>query len=207
MSDNTKKILLYVIFGLLLIAAGFFIGRSMIKTKTVKVVKYVLSEPVIINKDSLVPVYVIKPVDTVNVIADAIKSGNFTDMFPVRDHIVYVTKDDSTAVIIDWATERVYKETLFDIDTVGTEIVDFKVQYNRLQSINGTFTPVVKTITEETTVVKKFSPFIGGGITTAPELVVNAGIFFDDKYGVSALYEYNWELKKNVVGMTALYKF
>ena len=40
-----------------------------------------------------------------------------------------------------------------------------------------------------------------------PEVVANAGIFFEDKYGVSLLYEYNWGIKKHAVGITALYKF
>ena len=207
MSDNTKKTILYIVAALAILAAGFFIGRSFIKTKTVTFVKYEKSDPIIIKKDSLVPFYVHKPVDTTNVILEAIKSGRFTDLFPTRDSLIYVTKDDSSAVIRDWATERWYRETLFDIDTVGTEIVDFKVQYNRLQMINGVFTPVAKTVNTTETIVKKYSPCVGGGITTAPEFVVTAGMFFEDKYGFSFIYEYDWVLKRHVGGMTALYKF
>jgi len=207
MSDSTKKILICIGVLLIIGVIGFFIGRSTIKERIITVTKYEKGDPVTIYKDSLVPVYVNKPIDTTNVILAAIESGDFTDLFPVRDSIIYVTKDDTSAVLLDWATERFYKETLFDIDTVGTEIVNFKVQYNRLQEINGTFTPVIKHTTETVEKVKKFAPFVGAGITTAPEVVVNAGMFFEDKYGVSALYEYDWGLNRHVAGITALYKF
>lgn len=207
MSDNAKKIIGYVIAVLIVLAIGFFVGRSTIKTKTVKWVKYVKGDPIEVVKDSLVPVYVNRPIDTLNVLLAAIQSGDFDDVFPVRDSIIYVTKEDSSEVILDWATERIYEEKLFDIDTVGTETVKMRVQYNRLQEISSTFVPVVKNIGEKEIIVKKYSPFVGGGITTMPAVVANAGMFFEDKYGVSLMYEYNWEIKKHAVGVTALYKF
>lgn len=207
MSDKSKKILTYIVVALVIGAVCFFAGRSTIKTRTITWVKYEKGKTVTIYKDSLVPVYVSKPADTLDVLLAAIQSGKFNDLFPVRDSIIYITKDDSSAVIRDWATERFYEETLFDIDTVGTEKVKMRLQYNKLQEISGTFVPVVKTVGEKELLVKKYSPFVGGGITTMPEIVANAGIFFEDKYGVSLLYEYNWEIKKHAVGITALYKF
>ena len=207
MSSKTKKILACVIAALAICAIGFFIGRSTIKTKTIKWVTYEKGETILIYKDSLVPVYVNRPIDTANVLVAAIASGNFTDLFPVRDSIIYVTKDDSTAVILDWATERIYHETLFDIDTVGTEKVDLTVQYNRLKEIKGTFNPTTKTVTEKEYIVKKYAPFVGAGIVSTPEVVVNAGMYFEDKYGISAMYEYNWALKTHNFGVLALYKF
>lgn len=207
MSENFKKIAGTILLILAIAAIGFFIGRSTIKTKTKTITKYEKGDTVKITKDSLIPVYTNRPVDTANVLLAAIKSGKFDDLFPKRDSIVYVTINDTTAALLDWATERQYKETLFDIDTVGTETVELKVQYNRLQAINGYFVPVIKTVETTEVLTKKYSPFIGGGITTQPSVVANAGIFFEDKYGASLLYQYDWQLKKNNVGLTFLYKF
>lgn len=207
MTEKSKKIL-WIIVGVLIVAAiGFFAGRSTIKPRIITKTIYEKGEPIIIKKDSLVPVYIKKPVDTTNVILAAIESGNFTDLFPVRDSLIYVSKEDTSAVLLDWASERFYEEKLFDIDTVGTEIVKFKVQYNRLAEIEGIFTPVVKIIENTEIQTKKFAPFVGVGITTMPEATVNVGAFMDDKYGAAVRYEYNWDIKKHALGLEVLYKF
>lgn len=207
MSEETKKSLWYLAICLIVLAIGFFIGRSTIKKPGDPQIIYVPGDTVKITKDSLVPVYIKKPIDTANVLLDAIASGNFDDLFPVKDSIIYVTKDDSSAVIRDWATERLYDETLFDIDTVGTEQVQIQVQYNRIGWIKGTFVPIQKqtTITEEK--VKKFAPFVGAGITTMPEIGADAGVFLDDKYGVALRYLYDWERSKHAAGLSVYYKF
>ena len=192
-----------------LLGTGFFTGRQTIKHKTDTVTVYLPGEPVEIKVDNPVPVYVKVPADTANIIADCIKSGKFTDLFPTitKDSIVYVSKEDTAAVLRDWATERLYEQKVFDIDTVGTAVVKAKAQYNRITWITTTFTPVVKQTTVTTTVGKKYAPFVGAGVTTMPDVVVNAGMFFDDKYGASLMYEYNWDIKKHAVGLMATYKF
>ena len=209
MTDKAKKRFSYTVLFLGLLAIGFFVGRSTFKPKIVTEIVYEKGDTVTITKDSLVPVYIKKPIDTTNVILAAIKSGKFTDLFPVniKDSLIYITKEDTAAVLLDWATERVYKETLFDIDTVGVENVELKVQYNRLQSINGTFVPVIKNVNTTVTKTKNIAPFVGAGITTAPEMVLNAGMFIQDKYGAMFLYEYDWQMKKSAAGLTVLYKF
>ena len=207
MNENVKKAISYIAVFAIAGIIGFFVGRSTIKERTVTETVYLPGDTVTIHKDSLVPVYVNRPVDTANVLISAISSGKFTDLFPVRDSIVYVTKEDTAAVLLDWAAERFYEETLFDIDTVGTEKVKLKVQYNRLDWINGTFSPVVKNTVVTKVKTKKFSPFVGAGITTMPEVVVNGGIFFEEKYGAMLMYEYNWEIKKQAAGATFLYRF
>ena len=210
MSEKTSKILKavsYILLVLLIAAGGFFGGRSTIKEKEIKWVKYEKGKTITVTKDSLVPVYVNKPIDTTNVILAAIKSGKFNDLFPVRDNIIYITKQDTSAVLLDWMAERYYDELLFDIDTVGTEKLQLRVQFNRLQGIKSTFTPVVKHVYEKEVRVKKFSPFVGVGITTASELATTGGLFYDDKYGAQLTYEYDWVLKRHVAGLSVLYKF
>lgn len=208
--ENTNKywkIAFIVLCGLLLLGLGFFAGRKTIKTPDPGVI-YVPGDSIKVEVPYPVPVEVNKPVDTMNVLLSCIKSGKYYDLFPerVRDTVIYVTKDDTTAVINDWATERVYSEKVFDIDTVGTAIVNAKVQYNRLTWIGTTFTPVQKVVIMPQP-IKKYSPFVGGGLTTMPSVVAQAGMFFDDKYGITGLYMYDWNLNTHIFGSTFLLKF
>jgi hypothetical protein len=172
-------------------------------------VVYLPGEPIEVEKPYPKPVYIRVPADSANIIAECVKSGRFSDLFPerVRDSVVYITKEDTAAVLRDWATERFYNEKVFDIDTVGSASVAAKVQYNRIESMNVTFVPAQKNTIVTNIVAKKYAPFVGGGITTMPEVVVNGGIYFDDKYGASVLYEYNWNLKKHAVGVMGTIKF
>ena len=182
-------------------------GRKTIKPGKPDII-YVPGDTIEVDKPYPVPVEVHKPADTLNIILACIKSGKYYEFFPerVRDSIIYVTKEDTTAVLRDWATERVYEEKMFDIDTVGTAIVRAKTQYNRLTWIGTTFTPVTKVVTNQAS-VKKYSPFIGAGITTQPTVTSQVGMFFEDKYGFSALYQYDWVQKKHILGTTFMLKF
>lgn len=143
-----------------------------------------------------------------NVILSCIKSGKYYELFPerVRDSIIYVTKEDTTNVLLDWATERWYSEKVFDSDTLGTGVVNARVQYNRLTWLGSTFTPVQKVVITPQP-LKKYAPFFGGGITTMPSFITQGGLFINDKYGFSALYMYDWNVKTHIVGTTFLYKF
>ena len=204
---NWWKVALVTLIVLGFAVGGFFLGRKTIKIDPPGVI-YVPGDTISIDVPYPVPVEVNKPVDTMNVILACIKSGKYYDLFPekVRDSIVYVTKEDTAAVIHDWATERLYEEKMFDIDTVGTAIVRAKVQYNRLTWLNTSFTPVTKVVTQPYQ-VKKYSPFVGVGITTMPGAIGQAGLFIDDKYGFSGLYMYNWGLNTHTFGTSFLIKF
>lgn len=204
---NWWKVALYAIVILGLLATGFFIGRKTIKPGEPDIV-YVPGDSIHVDVPYPVPVYVNKPVDSLNVLLALIKSGKYYDLFPekVRDSIVYVTKDDTSAVIRDWATERFYEEKVFDIDTVGTAIVRAKTQYNRLTFLGTTFKPVTKVVTNYHP-VKKYSPFVGLGLTTQPTVAGQAGMFFEDKYGFSGLYQYDWTNNNHIFGAMFLMKF
>lgn len=206
-NENKWKTALIFLCGLILLTLGFFVGRRTIKTPEPNVI-YVPGDSIHVELPYPVPVEVIKPVDTANVILACIESGKYYELFPekVRDSIVYVTKEDTTTVLRDWATERFYEETLFDVDTVGTAIVRAKVQYNRLSWMNSTFTPVTKVIYTPQP-IKKYSPFVGLGLTTMPTVATQAGVFFEDKYGFSGLYQYDWVNNKHIFGSVFLLKF
>lgn len=210
--SKIKQILAYAAGILLLLGVGFFGGRQTIKhgegTEVIYMpgdTMYLPSEP----HDSIIekPIYITKPVDTADIIVDCIKNGKFSDLFPTKDSVIYITKEDTSAVIRDWATERVYQYKAFDIDTIGSATVEAKAQYNRITWIGTTFVPTTKQVTVNHIIGKKYSPFIGGGITTMPELVVNGGMYFDDKYGASILYEYDWTRNKHAVGVMGTIKF
>ena len=210
MSDNKTnwwKVALCIIAIIGLLCLGFFIGRKTIKTPEPSVI-YVPGDSVEVEVPYPVPVYVKEPADTADVIRACIESGRYYDLFPekVRDSIIYVTPEDTSMVLRDWATERYYEEKVFDIDTVGTAIVKAKTQYNRLTWLGTTFKPITKVITEVTP-VKKYSPFIGAGLTTQPSVAAQAGMFFEDKYGFSGMYQYDWTNKNHIFGAMFLIKF
>lgn len=204
-----KKIASYVAVALICLGIGFFAGRKKIGYGGNTQIIYVPGDSIKVEIDRPVPVYVKKPIDTANVINDCIKTGKYYELFPekVRDNIVYITKADTSAVLTDWATERVYERKIFDIDTVGVATVRAKTQYNRITWLKSTFVPVMKQTTITNVVAKKYSPFAGVGITTMPEIVVNGGLFFEDKYGASVIYEYNWQTKQHAVGLMGTIKF
>ena len=204
---NWWKAALIALIAIGLVVGGFFLGRKTIKIDPPGVI-YVPGDTVSVDVPYPVPVEVIKPIDTMNVILACLKSGKYYELFPerVRDSIVYVTKEDTTAIIRDWATERLYEEKMFDIDTVGTAIVRAKVQYNRLTWLNTSFVPVTKVVTQPYQ-IKKYSPFVGIGLTTQPSALGQAGLFFNEKYGFSGLYMYDWELNKHIFGTSFLLKF
>lgn len=204
---NWWKFAVYAIVILGLFAGGFFLGRRTIKPGKPDIV-YVPGDSVSVEVPYPVPVYVSKPVDTLNVLLAIIKSGKYYELFPekVRDSIVYVTPQDTSDVIRDWASERFYEEKVFDIDTVGSATVRAKTQYNRITFLGTTFKPVTKVVTEYKP-VNKYSPFVGVGLTTMPTVAGQAGMFFEDKYGFSGLYQYDWQNKNHIFGAMFLLKF
>lgn len=206
---NKWKTAFLILGGLILLAGGFFIGRSTIKPKIVHDIEYIKGDSVKVEVPYPVPVQVVKPIDTANVILACKKSGKYYELFPekVRDSIIYLTKQDSTDVIVDWATERYYEQKLFDIDTVGTATVKAKTQYNRLTWMEGTFVPVTKVVTETENVIKRYSPYIGTGLTTQPTVLGEFGVFLEDKYGVGVLYQYDWKNQNHIFGTTFKVKF
>ena len=208
--SKAMKAVEIILLAVLLLGGSFIAGRKTVHyDEKAPEIKYLPGDTIKITKYEPVPYAVTYPADTANIIEECIKSGKFSDLFPTttRDSIVYVSKEDTAAVVKDWATERLYNETIFDADTVGTANVSAKVQYNRLISLESTFVPANKNTTITKVVGKKYAPFVGAGITTMPSYVINAGMFFEDKYGVSAMMLHDWEKKKVYVGGTVIYKF
>jgi hypothetical protein len=127
---------------------------------------------------------------------------------------IEVNKNDTTDIMKDWATKRFYTETLFNNNKQGTCIFDAEVQYNKLTLIDYEYSPIVQTVTETEYIIKSFSPFIGISYLTNtwdeiknPMIQVNGGAFFNEKYGIQALYQRGFKLDNDYIGVGFIYKF
>lgn len=211
-NEKWFKLGLVILAAVLLFLLGLKVGRQVAEKnfKPTTVIEYVKGDTITDTVYTPKPVYVKTPADTADIIKACVKDGIYTELFPekvVEKLIEVPTKEDTTAIIRDWGTKRVYEETLFDSDTLGTCKINAEVQYNRLNTYSYEFTPVIKQVTDTKYLTKKFGPFIGAGVMTNPSVVGMAGIFIDDKYGAAFNYQYEWELKKQNYGVTLFLKF
>ena len=198
MSENIKrnwwKIGGIAAIASLLFFSGLYIGRKHSTVIEKIVTEYLPGEPITDSVPYPVPYYVTKPVDTANLIAQCVKDGIYQELFPEK--IVYLTdttqfsKQDSSEIMIDWALERKYNMTLFDIDTVGKCTVNTNIQYNRIVNLNYTFNPVYKQQTVNVENKREVLPFIGAGLTTFPSVNAEAGMFFNQSFGVAVSGNY-----------------
>ena len=206
---NGWKIFDSVILSLILLGGGIAIGwfikpeREVVKKETV----YLPGDTVRTEKEKLVPYEVVVPVDTVDFLKTIVASGLYGELFPEKRDTVILEKEDSAAIMKDWMARRRYSETLFQSDTLGTCSVQLDVQYNRLYDLQCTYVPKTKVTTDVVTLKKKFSPFVGVGMTSSPSVVGQIGAFFNEKYGVSFQYQYDTNLKRHLYGGVVLYKF
>ena len=205
---NWWKIALVVVAAALLFGLGFYLGRKKdpdVITKTE--IKYVELPPIHDSIPVPKPYKVIEPVDSMNIIMQAKMSGLLAELFPVEKDTVYVTKADTSAVLKDWATERKYKETLFDSDTLGRFAFDATVKYNRLANFEYTFVPIQKQTETTVRTTRKFLPYVGAGLDTSGSILGQGGMFFHQDAGFALQYRYDTQAKKNSVGALFLYMF
>lgn len=206
--DIWKKIVLLFI-NLLLIGGGIAIGWFS-KPDTIIIkenVKYLPGQTIRDTITKPMPYEVNKPIDTLALLQQIVKDGLYAELFPERIDTVYLTKSDTTKIMSDWATLRKYEELLFASDTLGSCSVSMDVQYNRLQDLDFAYTPHTKVITEVYEKTRRFSPYIGIGMTSQPTVMGQLGAFFNNKYGLAFQYQYCTDLKKHVYGGMFLYMF
>lgn len=216
---NKKFQLIFV--GISVITVGllsFYLGRKTVKEgKTHTEIVYVEGETIIDSIPYPVPKYVVKPSDTANIIMACVRDGIYTELFPERvvTEYIEINKEDTTDIIRDWGTKRMYSETLFDIDTVGKCVVDASVQYNRLSLISYSYTPITKTVTITENRVKLFSPYVGFGVLIKNDFstytnlmpMLNAGFFIKERYGISIQCGRDFGTSNNIYGVSLQYKF
>lgn len=203
-----------IIFGLF----GFYLGRKTIKEPKPRTeIVYIKGETIIDSIPYPVPKYVVKPSDTADIIMACVRDGIYTELFPERvvTEYIEISKKDTTDIIRDWGTKRMYSETLFDIDTVGKCVVDASVQYNRLSLLSYRYTPITKTVTITENRVKLFSPYVGFGMLIKNDFsaytnlmpMFNAGFFIKEKYGINLQYVRDFGTTNNIYGVSLQYKF
>lgn len=208
MTNKNWKIILNVVCALLIAIGFFFLGRLVMPKPKIKIVtEYKDGEPIEVYIDKPYPVEVIKPIDTLSILQQVIKDGLYVDLFPHKPDTVYNEKGDTSKILEDWATKRIYQNELFSSDTLGICTLKAEVQYNRLRNIDYSYKPKIKTITETVYMSKKFSPFIGGGFGYKPRVIGQVGAFINDKYGFAFQYQYGFEAKDHSYNALFMYKF
>ncbi len=81
------------------------------------------------------------------------------------------------ATVEDWNRTREYKKLLFDNES-GKLSVALSVQYNELQKLSYSFTP----IHQEATIVKErvFVPFVSASLLNFNSVSIGGGFFYHD---------------------------
>ena len=197
MSENSKinwwKIGSIIVIILLLFGFGFYVGRKTIKKPVVQPPVYIELPPIHDTIYKPKPYNVIEPVDSLDVLKQCIASGKYYDLFPYKqfDTTIIITKTDSSKIFKDWATKRLYSETLFDIDTLGKCTYNAEVQFNELSKIDYTYIPIQKQTTITENQIKHYSPYIGLEISTMPSVGAEIGMFIDESWGFAIEGRYN----------------
>lgn len=185
--DNKMKKFI-VVCCIACLAIGFFLGRSSSKVK--EVTKYVQGVTIRDTITRFVP-------DTVYLAGELRYKCVYKRDTVYRD--VPVVDRDKTiqATVEDWNLNREYRRTLFDNEN-GRFSLDLKVQYNELQNLSYSFTPIHK----ETAIVKKrvFVPFISASFYTGNTFSVGGGFFY---YNLG----FRAEWAANGLNFGVLYKF
>ena len=193
---NSKKI----IFSLLLVGivsgiVGFFIGRSNEIEITTKWIKgETIHDTVPIEK--LVTKYVIVPE-----LLSYVEKKKDTTIITTKP----INKDSAISETVkDWNLERVYKDYLFESDTLGTLEYNINVQYNRIKSFSYNYTPIYKEVTKERK--RTFIPYASASYSTFNIVGVGLGTYYHN-LGVGAEYQYNYDLQKKGINLQFSIKF
>lgn len=216
-NEDKWKIAFFCVMAIILFAIGFLLGRITFHEPTEKIVtKYVKGDVIHDSIKCPIPYMVVVPVDTIGIIQQCVRDGIYTELFPTKIITKYieVTREDTSTVMKDWASKRYYSEILFNIDTLGSCVINTEVQYNRMRLISYDYKPIIKTITKTEYVKKLFSPFVGLGVSINPwdsELDqmanVNLGFFLKEAYGMQIKYQRGFNSRKDFLGLDVMYKF
>lgn len=215
---NTKKIIIHIIYIIVILLIGFFIGRCTTNDKVKIETEYIQLPPIHDTITDIRPSYIEIPADTAHIIQYCIDKGLYSELFPYKEitDTIYTSRDTSQ-ILYDWATTRAYSETLFDIDTIGRCDVDILVRFNRLDSVSYTYIPMERRTTLTRQKTRLFSPFIGIGASTSiypsgevgkhASADIDIGLFIKEKYGVGFEYQYEVLNGSHNVGGMFYYKF
>lgn len=170
-----KNSIYIIIACLVFFSIGFFLGRKTINEKTE--VKYIREKPL--------SYFIPFPVAIKEIVPDTI----------------ILIEYDTILTIIDWNIKRNYSEMLFDNQN-GSLLLDATVQYNRLQDLSYTFTPIRKEMTQYKR--KTWIPFVGTSYNTFNYLSISGGLFYQN-IGIET--QFITDFQKKGWGIGFKYKF
>ena len=184
--------------------AGFICGRKQVKITEPTVITNYIQLPAI--HDTIVvkePKYVKLPTDTAKIIQQCINDGIYTELFPEKivEKEIFLTSEDTLAIVIDWASERTYSETIIDNDTIGRIDIEANVQYNRLKSIEYDLKLYQKETNTVTVKKPLLEPFLGASVLTNGNGMVELGTFVRQNVGMSLIYDRDFNDKSNNFGV------
>jgi hypothetical protein len=168
------KTIYLIIIGVVVLVAGFFIGRS--TTTSSITTKYVKGETVANSVNVPVPYNVFIPA---------------VPLLPTKPDTInnyIVLKVDTAKIIANYILRKRYTTPLFD-DSNGKLTVMSVVQYNSLDSLGYSFTPIIK----ETTITrtKTFTPFVNASYNSFGYYGAGGGIYINN-IGVGVKYITNF---------------
>lgn len=158
----------YIVLVIVCLFIGFVVGRQTSKEKVIT--RQVKGETIRDTITHFIP-------DTVY-LAGELKYKYVYKIDTVYKDVPVVDRDETIkATLEDWNLIRNYKRTLFDNES-GKLTVALSVQYNELQKLSYTFTPMHK----ETTIVKKriFVPFVSASYFGNVTFSIGGGFFYHD---------------------------
>lgn len=181
---KTKYIIL---IGVVILIAGFFIGRA--TTTSSIVTKYVKGETVTNSVNVPTPYNIYVP--------QIISLPTKHDTITVNKVKYVVEKVDTAKLIANYIQRKYYKTPLFDNNN-GKLIVESVIQYNSLDSMGYSFTPIIKEVT--VTKTKIFTPFLNASYNSFGYYGAGGGIYIKN-IGISGEYITNFIDKGFSIGL------
>jgi len=186
---NKTNIILMVLISII----GFFAGRWTLKPDIQ--IEYIQGETIHDTIPKPVPYPVEVPAKPILPLKpDTIRIPGGTEYI--------VMKVDTAKIIANYIQKNIYKETLFDNDTIGKFSFEAVVQYNEMQKFGYDFTPIQK----QTTIIKKrvLTPFLSTSYNSFGYFGAGGGIYYHD-LGVGLKYMTDFQKTGYEIGFS--YKF
>ena len=158
---------LRVLFVIALMVVAFLAGRW--TQKPIESIEYIVGETVRDTIEKPVPYYIDSPANPI------LPTKPDTIYLPGKE-IIVVQRVDTAQIIADYIKRNFYRETVFKNDTTGTMTIDAVVQYNKMQLLGYTFTPVIKKVTVERK--RTITPFISSSVNSFRIIGVGGGIYY-----------------------------
>ena len=147
----------------LVLAAGFYLGRRSVTVTETTTVEYRDMPPVHVSIDAPEPRRFTVP--------------ELPQWLYFTDTVTQTQVIDIAAITDDWALLREYGDRPIS-DTTGTIDYFAIVQYNRLQKIAFDYAPIQRTVTTTKTIQPRFTPFVLVGGNTAGFGQLETGVLF-----------------------------